>query len=331
MFVPVLKSVAHSTNHAQMTQVTERDLAEIGRFPGVLWKRYLKWLGLPSGVNDKVEDIPSRLVEYVQDGRLALADLRAAFIEFDEYSDKTVILFKADPSALAQLDVGQFQKLIASTADATIAKPLDNPQLNYTLFEPPLIRLSWIELHHGWDLRGPVPVAVDQPKIVVLEADTTTGYVSLALDRPGRRHVHGTSSNADYFAFYTQLAADKLNTPLVPIPLYKALKSLEPMTDLVVIKQLRPKGMEGRMILTSDVPDVRQMAWYAMVKNDPALREQARYHWQESPDGAQSPRACALFRDVPTEIVARTGMIKFTQHTLAHEMEYVLGHVRAHT
>jgi hypothetical protein len=313
-----------------MPQVTARDLAEISRFPGVLWKRYLKWLGLPSGVSDKVEDIPDRLVEYVQAGRMALADLRAAFIEFDEYSDKTVILFKAAPAALAQLNPGHFQKIISSTADAALATPLDNPQLSYTIFDPPQIRLSWIELHHGWDLRGPAPVEVDQPKIVVLEADIATGYVSLALDRPGRRHVHGASRNVDYFAFYTQLAAQTLNTPLVPIPLYKALKSLEPMTDLVVIKQLRPKGMQGKMILTCDIPDVRQMAWYAAVKNDPALREQARYHWQESPDGAQSPRACALFREVPTEIVARTGMIKFTQHTLAHEMEYVLGHVRAH-
>ncbi|MDB4893587.1 MAG: hypothetical protein JWL61_5442 [Gemmatimonadetes bacterium] len=307
--------------------LTPRDYLEIARFPAVLWKRYLRWIGLPNGARDRVDEMADRVAGYVLDGSLSRDELRAAFLEFDEYSDKRVMLFTAPIGQLKRLRANQFERVIDNLADGVLAPPSPNPRVSYTLFAPPAIRISWTEQHQRWDLSGAVPELVNEAKVIVLDVQTDTGEVSLAFDKPAR-HVHGTGP-LDYFSYYIQLATETLGCELTAVSLYKAIAAIEPLSDLVRIRQERIKGMQGRMTITADVPDVRQMGWYAGLRADPALREQARFHWLESPEEARSPRACALFREVPTELIAPTGTIKFTQHTLAHEVEYVLGHVRA--
>lgn len=295
---------------------------------GVQLKYFLRYHRLPAGMNDGRSQVIQRVLDYIDAGKLAAETVDRAIVEFLEYRNKRVYLYRADPAALARLDPSSFSNRIASWSDATIEAQPDNPRQNYAYVDDRHIRITFSETHRhpairlaeervGWRRAG---------KVIVLDVSREPGFVTLSYDPPGRIHPHG-SRPLDYFAHYRAQCEALLGTPLVPFPLHQALFELE-SGDLVRLQQGRGSTLDGRVDIVSLGLDVRAMPVFKAVKPSIAVRDSGRYVWLPGgPAGNGSPH---LLREIPTDIYASTSMVRFTRDSLVQEVRYVLGQIQAH-
>jgi hypothetical protein len=295
---------------------------------GVQLKYFLRYQNLAAGMSDSRGAVIRRILDYVDSGKLAGEAVDRAIVEFLEYRNKRVYLYTADPAKLSRLDLSRFTRGIKDWSDATIVPAPESPRENYAYVDADAIRVTFSETHRhpavhlaservGWRRVG---------KVVVLDADRRSGFVSLSLDAPGRIHPHGTRP-LDYFDHYQRRAEALLGTSLTPFPLQRALQRLE-AGDLVRLQQGRGSTVDGRIDITAAGPDVRAMPAFQAVKPSIAVRDSGRYVWVA---GEPPARGGCLLREVPTEIHARTSMVRFTRDSLVQEVRYVLGQIQAHS
>jgi hypothetical protein len=291
-------------------------------------KYFLRYHRLAAGMHDGRAQVIQRVLDYVESGKLPAEIVDRAIVEFLEYRNKRVYLYRAAPALLADLDEARFSRPIRSWAEAVIDPMPETPKENYAYADPGHIRVTFSETHRhpairvadermGWRRVG---------KIIVLDADRRTGFVTLSYDPPGRLHPHGRRP-LDYFSHYRARAEALLGTPLAPFPLHQALTHLE-SGDLVRLQQGRGSTLDGRVDIVALGLDVRSMPAFQAVKPSIAVRDSGRYVWL--PGGQAGNGAPHLLRELPTDIYAATSMVRFTRDSLVQEVRYVLGQIQAH-
>ncbi len=295
---------------------------------GVQLKYFLRYHRLPAGMNDGRAQVIQRVLDYVDRGALTAETVDRAIVEFLEYRNKRVYLFKADRATLERLDEAPFTHRIGRWSEARIEAQPESPRQNYAYVDPRHIRVTFSETHRhpavrlaeervGWRRVG---------KVIVLDVDRQSGFVTLSYDSPGRIHPHGHRP-LDYFAHYRARAEALLGGPLAPFPLHQALLELE-SGDLVRLQQGRGSTLDGRVDIVALGLDVRAMRVFQAVKPSIAVRDSGRYVWL--PGGQPGNGAPHLLREIPTDIYASTSMVRFTRDSLVQEVRYVLGQIQAH-
>jgi hypothetical protein len=295
---------------------------------GVQLKYFLRYHRLPAGMNDGRIDVIERVLGYVASGKLAGEAVDRAIVEFLEYRNKRVYLYKVDPAALERTLATSLTRRIGNWSEARIEAQPDAPRQNYAYVDPRHVRVTFSETHRhpairladervGWRRVG---------KVIVLDVNRSTGFVTMSYDPPGRIHPHGRRP-LDYYAHYRTKAEELLGGPLSPFPLHRALVGLE-SGDLVRIQQGRGSTLDGRVDLVALGFDVRAMTVFQAVKPSIALRDSGRYVWL--PGGQPGNGAPHLLREVPTDIYATTSMVRFTRDSLVQEVRYVLEQIQAH-
>jgi hypothetical protein len=295
---------------------------------GVQLKYFLRYQNLAAGMGESRGAVIRRILDYVDAGKLAGEAVDRAIVEFLEYRNKRVYLYTADPARLRRLDLARFTRGIKDWSDARIVPTPESPRENYAYVDADVLRVTFSETHRhpavhvaservGWRRVG---------KVIVLDADRRSGFVTLSLDAPGRIHPHGTRP-LDYFEHYQRRAEALLGTALTAFPLQRALQRLE-AGDLVRLQQGRGSTVDGRVDITAAGPDVRAMPAFQAVQPSIAVRDSGRYVWVA---GEPALPGGALLREVPTEIHARTSMVRFTRDSLVQEVRYVLGQIQAHS
>lgn len=302
--------------------------AGLRRASGVQLKYFLRYHRLAAGMNDGRAQVIQRVLDYIETGKLTAETVDRAIVEFLEYRNKRVYLYKADPEALARLDGSTFTNRIGTWSEATIEAQPESPRQNYAYVDEGHIRITFSETHRhpairlaeervGWRRVG---------KVIVLDVDRASGFVTLSYDPPGRIHPHGRRP-LDYYAHYRTQCEGILGTPLTPFSLHQALFELE-AGDLVRLQQGRGSTLDGRVDIVSLGIDVRSMTAFQAVKPSIAVRDSGRYVWL--PAGAAGNGAPHLLREIPTDIYASTSMVRFTRDSLVQEVRYVLGQIQAH-
>jgi hypothetical protein len=295
---------------------------------GVQLKYFLRYHRLPAGMHDGRAEVIRRVLDYVEAGRLPGETVDRAIVEFLEYRNKRVYLYRADPAALRALEDSRFAHRIERWSEASIEPRPESPRENYAYVDAHHIRVTFSETHRhptihladerlGWRSVG---------KVIVLDVDRDSGFVTLSYDPPGRIHPHGRRP-IDYFAHYRSRAEALLGAPLAPFPLHQALFGLE-SGDLVRLQQGRGTTLDGRVDIVAMGLDVRAMAAFQAVKPSIAVRDSGRYVWLPAgPPGNVAPH---LLREIPTDIYASTSMVRFTRDSLVQEVRYVLDQIQAH-
>jgi hypothetical protein len=295
---------------------------------GIQLKYFLRYHRLPAGMNDGRVQVIQRVLDYIASGKLAGETVDRAIVEFLEYRNKRVYLLKADPAALERSAASAFSHRIGTWAEASIEAQPESPRQNYAYVDPRHIRITFSETHRhpairlaeervGWRRVG---------KVIVLDADRQTGFVTLSYDSPGRIHPHGRRP-LDYFAHYRDKAEALLGGPLAPFPVHQALVELE-SGNLVRLQQGRGSTLDGRVDIVALGLDVRAMTVFQAVKPSIAVRDSGRYVWL--PGGPSGNGAPHLLREIPTDIYAATSMVRFTRDSLVQEVRYVLDQIQAH-
>lgn len=295
---------------------------------GIQLKYFLRYHRLPAGMHDSRDHIIQRVLDYVARGKLTAETVDRAIVEFLEYRNKRVYLYRIDPAALSRLDTGTLTNRIGAWSEARIDVRPMSPRLNYAYVDPDRIRVTFSETHRhptirlseervGWRRVG---------KVIVLEVDRRSGFVALSYDPPGRIHPHGRRP-LDYFDHHRGRAESLLGAPLSPFPIHQALSSLE-AGDLVRLQQGRGSTLDGRVDIVALGLDVRAMTAFQAVKPTIAVRDSGRYVWL--PGGEPGNGGPHLLREIPTDIHAATSMVRFTRDSLVQEVRYVLGHIQGH-
>ena len=155
---------------------------------GVQLKYFLRYQNLAAGMSNSRSAVIRRILDYVDAGKLTGEAVDRAIVEFLEYRNKRAYLYTADPTRLSHLDLSRFTRGIKDWCDARIVPAPDAPRENYAYVDADALRVTFSETHRhpavhlaservGWRRVG---------KVIVLDADRRSGFVSLSLDAPGR-------------------------------------------------------------------------------------------------------------------------------------------------
>ena len=299
---------------------------------GEMAKRFLHYRGLVRGAGDTLPELAQRIVNYVDDGSLTRADVNELLREFREASDKRVYLFRADKKALKKLDGGTYQRRISSMDDARVAHPSGSTVVSYSFITPERLRVSYAEPHRRFTFspRSGQPAQwYSGIRIVVLDVDRTSGFVTVAMDSPWYEHPHGERA-VDYFSHHLDVARATVGTPLLPVYLNDLLLRLE-AEPRDRIKPADTRGLTqagGKMRFSANGKDVRDDPEYRARMRDLALRDHGTFEWQKTSSELPDDGSPALLADIKVTIDANSSMVRFTKHTLSREMEYVLTDIR---
>ncbi len=161
--------------------------AGLRRASGVQLKYFLRYHRLAAGMNDGRAQVIQRVLDYIETGKLTTETVDRAIVEFLEYRNKRVYLYTADPKALARVDGSVFANRIDTWSEATIEAQPESPRQNYAYVDEGHIRITFSETHRhpairlaeervGWRRVG---------KVIVLDVDRASGFVTLSLKSPG--------------------------------------------------------------------------------------------------------------------------------------------------
>lgn len=274
-------------------------------------------------MNDSKPQVVDRILAYVEQEKLSGEEVDRALVEFLEYRNKRVYLYQTDPDRLRRLDLTRFTRRIEAWSRASIVLEPSSPRENYSYIDANSVRVTFSETHRvaSVDLLAERVSWKDVGRVIVLDADRRTGFVTLSFDPPGKIHPRGTKP-LDYFGYYRARAEALLGTWLEPYDLQPALQRLE-KTDLIEIPQGRGSGLDGAFDMIASGTDIRHMAAFSMREKLIAVRDNGRYIWVPQPP--------ALLRKVTTTIDAGTSVLRFTKDSLVHEVRHVLEQIQAHS
>lgn len=286
-------------------------------------KLFLRYCGLPAGTNDTHEQVIDRVVGYVEEDKLAAEAVYQAVVEFPEFRNKHVYLYRAENTI--KVDRDRFTRIISSWDQARIVAKPSEPRENYSFIDASRIRVCFSEVHRRprMDLENDIVVWEEISRVVVLDADRASGSVSLAFDPHGSVTPRGAYHLSNYYGYYRARAEALLGTQMTPIPLHKALQSVE-KSDLVRIRQGQSTTEGGSVRLTADVDDMRNMQAFKTVSPKLLRRESGRYIWLPDHSSNDGSDGIYLVREVHTDIDAPTGMVRFTKDSVSQEVSFVL-------
>ncbi len=297
---------------------------------GVMVRYTLQYHGLEVPATGSVADLQRLAIAYVEDGKLTADDVRSLILDSREYSAKRAYLFAAPRAALAQWTPPDPAAVVPNRAAGRLQASVGPERLGYIVVSGPRIRAAFTELHQDQfvDFDAGTVTRVPVQKVIVLEADSGTGFVTVLLDAPGRRHPHGQRKSA-YYAYWKQRAAAFFQVNLDDFPLVKSLIGLE-KDNRIKIPYTMARTAGGKVALTGiETDDVRALPEYAQLQQRRIAHDQDEYLWV--PQIAVPPASTGIpLRDIKTDIAVSAGEIRFMQHALACEVNYVLEQLYAH-
>lgn len=298
-------------------------------------KRFLESQGVKRGAGDAIDELAERIVRYLDDGQLTREAVLQMHRELLESGDKRVYAMRTDPAKLRRVRASEFGGLAISSLDgAQVRRTPTRPHLNYALVSDGRLRFSFSETHTHWR-----PVAEPrgwsqrvETNVIVIDADTSTGFVTVAFDAPGDEHPHGSSDGVYYDHYISVEAPALLGAELEPLEWGEKLRAIEHDRYRGIVRYAGTGGVGAcgttMRYVPSGAADLRDSAAYQHARADIAVRKSARLIWSATtprPDDLGEVRAGnALLRDVKTELFASPAVIRFSKHTLSHEMAYVL-------
>jgi hypothetical protein len=313
----------------------KRLVAALDGTSAVMLKYYLKYQNLTPGMNDTKEQVVARIFRYLDGGQLSADELLSAAIQFQEYNNKRFYLFNVTRPALRGVDVAALPRRVDELGSAAITQKPDKPTVSYSWTNGQMLRVSWAETHRFPTVDYEREKITIRPvtRIVVLNVELTTGFITLAYDTAGPLNPHG--GHMGYFLHYVREAEKLLGTPFLQFQTGGALMKLE-KSKIVRLPQGRSAFDDGAIDITSLGTDYRDMKSFSLVRDSVVAKEKGRYIWLASGSPAKKPDAALpglsvqLERDIPTDIHSRTSMIRFTKDCLEDEVEYVIAQIRAH-
>jgi hypothetical protein len=297
---------------------------------GVVIKHSLMYKGLDVPAAASVPELRRLAIAYVEDGKLTDGDVQAMILDGREYSSKRAILFRTDPKALATWEPPEPAAVVAHRHEGRLKISNGPERLCYICRAGSRIRAVFTEQHliQFVDFDAGQFERVPVQKVIVLEADTATGFVTVLLDAPGKRHPHGRTQTA-YFSYWIDRAAAFFQVVLERFPLVTALGQLEKQKRIKIPYTLA-RTAHGKIALTGiETDDVRDLPEFANLQSKRIAHDQDEYTWLPQPAILPNPVGIPL-RDVKTDIDMGSGEIRFMQHALACEVEYVLGQLQTH-
>jgi hypothetical protein len=305
---------------------------------GVMTKRFLESRGVARGANDNIEQLADRVEKYFVSGRLTEVDLRDLLRELLEYGAKRVHLMLADQKRLRAVRASMFgDALIQSLDEGRVAARPAAPRFNYALVESGRLRFCYSETHQ-WvtlDRKTRRALTVSGTRVIVIEADTTTGLVTIALDSPGTENPHGPTASSYFDHYIGTIAPQMLGTTPVPLELYGQLRTMlaDSYRALVRPAVLGAQDSIGvRVQLAGSAhADLRDSPSFQLQQGEIRLPERIRFTWLSEGEDTTLPAVRAgttLIRDVTTDIFASPAVVRFEKHTLSHEFAYVIRQIR---
>jgi hypothetical protein len=284
-------------------------------------KNQLRYLDLAVGTNDSRDESIARWLARVDDGAIDPADALRFLIGFKEYNNKRVYMLKASPADLAGFQASTLVRRVSHVGEVALHREPSAPSVSYSFFDDTTLRVSYAETHQKTviDRAAQSVDLVPITKHIVLNVDFTTGFATLSFDTPEAVSPHDAS--AQYYAYYKARVNALVGAEFTVYDISSALMNLE-RSSLVRIPSGRSILADGRMDLTTD-DDCRTMGVYPSVSGSLIAKDRGRYIWL-------CAASADILRDVPTDIYARTGMVRFTKDSLAPEVEYVIEQIRAH-
>jgi hypothetical protein len=282
---------------------------------------FLRYSKLPAGTGDTKSEIDKRVIRYLKEGKFEPEALARDIVGLREYSNKSVFLYSV-PKAKLDNVVRRLPNKVKSWSETEIAFEPENPTVSYSIVEGELAHVSFAETHAKprFNYEAGTIRRIPVTKVVVLDIELDTGFVTLRYDPPEQLGPHG-ADRFGYYKAYRDRAEEILKTPLHEFSIERAMAKLDG-SDLVSVPHGKVLTDDGHIALTTG-SDYRTMAVYGSILPEIAAREFGRYIWLENAAGG------ALLRDVPTELNSRIAMVRFTNDVVPAEVAYVLGQIRA--
>jgi hypothetical protein len=298
----------------------QRGLAGTSR---TMIEQFLRYSGVPAGTGDTKGEITKRVIRYVTEGRLRADAVARAVVEFREFSNKAIFLYSIDRGRLGNLE-DRLPRYVETWSKARIAEDPVATVVSYSCIDGTLARVSFAEQHKKphFDFEAGRISTVPVVKVVVLDVETDTGFVTLRYDPPEQLNPH-RGSRLGYYSYFVERAQELTRSPLTPFDISKALLSIDG-GKLVRTPYGRARTDDGQIDLAATA-DYRTMDIYPAILPKIATKQSGRYIWLE--DASEEE----LLRDVPTDISAAASMVRFTKDVVAPEVAYVLGKIRAHS
>lgn len=257
------------------------------------------------------------VAEHVAAGRLSREAALAFVVDFRESSAKLVVPYRLESAAALATQIGSLSRSPSRASAVVAAVPQSGPA--YIRVTNGETRVVMVEMHTRYesDIASLRLIPRKVRKLIVARISPNKSRVDLMFDRPESHHPHGTVR--DYYEYHTQAVQELLGTSLKRVDLEPALLRLR---DEAVARHrtvLLAGGDTRHTVASFGVPDVRGTASYGGVLSHVPRSLGGDYVWTLS-----SGASAGLSRDVVTRISAADSSVRFGQHTLAIEIDYVL-------
>ena len=295
---------------------------------GVQLKYFLRYNRLPAGMNDGRSEVIQRVLDYVEAGKLTTEAVDRAIVEFLEYRNKRVYLYRADPDALARLDGSSFPNLIESWSDARIEALPETPRQNYAWVDSPP--------HPDHLQRNPSPSRHPDGRGAGGMAARGQGHRARCEPGIGVRHAELRSTRPH--------PSSRAPPARLLHPLPRAVRGIaRHAAGSVSSSPGAARARVGRPGSASAGPglDPRRAGRHRLdgsrrarddcIQGGRAQYRRARLGPVRLASGESAGRGGShLLREIPTDIYASTSMVRFTRDSLVQEVRYVLAQIQAH-
>jgi hypothetical protein len=304
-----------------------------GRVTARVLRMFLKYEELAVGSIAK-EDIVARVYGYISDDLLSYGRVASMLRAVQENKNKNVFFYRIDLAPNGTINTS-LPRQVAGLDGAEIRRGTREGEISYSYADQNVVRISFAELQRDYkrDVAHLELIPIDVTKVVLLEVDLTSGWVTLSYDPPTSDHAHG--STAQYYRHYRELSEQLLGTTLVPADLVMALEELQ-KSPAVRPMHIVVDTEDGSVQLTGENVDCRNMTVAAGVEAHVQSRAWGHYAWLTPNEisahhGAFGPAAIQspLLRSIRTDIHADPGMIRFPGDCLPQEVNYVLATIRS--
>jgi hypothetical protein len=301
---------------------------------GIMVRHSLTVLGLHVPANASVVELHRLVVAYVVGGQLSEGQAYELVLDGLEANNKRAYLYTIDPAALRDWDAGAAppagSRVVRSRADVRPRASAGQGVVQYEWADERRIRVCIAEAQTfvRTDRRELVVRAEQVQRFVVVDADRTTGAVTLLMDPHAHQSLHGGA--VAYKRHYEGRMASILGATPEPLPLQRALGRLED-AHLIDIVHSRAETEHGRMALTGGTQaDIRKHPQYPQFRASRVNHDEDEFVWLPQPVPAREGATLPL-RPLKTHITALAGEVRFALDAIACEVDYVLGQLRSHS
>ena len=303
----------------------------LGKYSIASVRSWLRRKGLSATMNSR-EAMATKVHDLVEKEKLTEDDLIEGAIGIEEASAKRVYLYRIPTSASALKKINEQLNALSvpiSSERTPSVSPKQTSKMQYAMNTSTMLRVKWNEQHIRLkaDKKNQRYVPVNEPKIIVLIVDKTTGLVQLRYDKPDDKHLHevnGEPKAQAYFDFYKEQTESLIGLPLTPIELRNGLeailKKVPRVVSVVHAVDEDEEGIQSKRTHKKIGKDLRDTkAWNNMMQ-DKMVRtyEEAPLRWKPGMTNGK------LKREVSSHVDAAHGLVRFDAHCSEEEIDYVL-------